>query len=399
MAYEIIDWKNKGETGAKPINRDNLRHMDNGILNLDTYKAEIMPLLTVSDTAPVECERGDLYYNTTTELIYVATQLDTWSEEGTTPSTFSLYVDLSSSKLYYYDGTNFNSYGSGGSGETLPIGIILPFSDDTIPEGYMLCDGRAISRTTYSSLFSIIGTTYGAGDGSTTFNLPNLKGRVPVGYDSTDSDFDTLGETGGEKEHMHYNGMSAYNNQLTVSNTNSDSSHSADELYTITGTNGFNGVGTQNVYAYSTESGSSLQPYQVVNYIIKVSQTTSTQAQVVDGYSTSTTDSYSCNYVNELIKSSQGYIEIGDIQIIYGAVSMTFQPGENYQTIQFEKSFTDNNYIVTLTFQYQAAYYTQLGPVVYEKNTTNVKLGAYNSHTGNVPETLGYMIIGKKSTN
>ena len=113
MAYEIIGWKNKGETGAKPINRDNLRHMDNGILNLDTYKAEIMPLLTVSDTAPVECERGDLYYNTTTELIYVATQPDTWSEEGTTPSTFNLYVDLSSSKLYYYDGTNFNSYGSG----------------------------------------------------------------------------------------------------------------------------------------------------------------------------------------------------------------------------------------------------------------------------------------------
>lgn len=117
MAYEIIDWKNKGETGAKPINRDNLRHMDNGILNLDTYKAEIMPLLTVSDTAPVECERGDLYYNTTTELIYVATQPNMWSEEGATPSTFNLYIDLSSSKLYYYDGTNFNSYGSG-DGET-----------------------------------------------------------------------------------------------------------------------------------------------------------------------------------------------------------------------------------------------------------------------------------------
>lgn len=138
MAYEIIDWKNKGETGAKPINRDNLRHMDNGILNLDTYKAEIMPLLTVSDTAPVECERGDLYYNTTTELIYVATQPDTWSEEGTTPSIFNLYVDLSSSKLYYYDGTNFNSYGSGGGGETLPVGTELDFDgvSQDIPTGW-----------------------------------------------------------------------------------------------------------------------------------------------------------------------------------------------------------------------------------------------------------------------
>lgn len=138
MAYEIIDWKNKGETGAKPINRDNLRHMDNGILNLDTYKAEIMPLLTVSDTAPAECERGDLYYNTTTELIYVATQPDTWSEEGITPSTFNLYVDLSSSKLYYYDGTNFNSYGSGGGGETLPVGTELDFdgASQDIPTGW-----------------------------------------------------------------------------------------------------------------------------------------------------------------------------------------------------------------------------------------------------------------------
>ena len=138
MAYEIIGWKNKGETGAKPINRDNLRHMDNGILNLDTYKAEITPLLTVSDTAPVECERGDLYYNTTTELIYVATQPDTWSEEGTTPSIFNLYVDLSSSKLYYYDGTNFNSYGSGGGGETLPVGTELDFdgTSQDIPTGW-----------------------------------------------------------------------------------------------------------------------------------------------------------------------------------------------------------------------------------------------------------------------
>lgn len=129
--------------------------------------------------------------------------------------------------------------------------------------------------------------------------------------------------------------------------------------------------------------------------IKKVSQTTSTQAQVVDGYSASTTDSYSCNYVNELIKSSQGSIEIGDTQIIYGAVIMTFQPGENSQTIQFEKSFADNNYIVVLTFQNQAAYYTLLSPVVYEKNTTNVRIGAFNAHTGNVSETLGYIIIGK----
>ena len=99
--------------------------------------------------------------------------------------------------------------------------------------------------------------------------------------------------------------------------------------------------------------------------------------------------------IAELIKSSQGSIEIGDTHIIYGAVIMTFKPGENSQTIQFEKSFADNNYIVALTFQKQAAYYTLLSPAVYEKNTTNVRIGAFNAHTGNVSETLGYIIIGK----
>ena len=129
--------------------------------------------------------------------------------------------------------------------------------------------------------------------------------------------------------------------------------------------------------------------------IKKTSQTTASGAQSVNTYSESTENTYSCNYVNELIKSSQGRIEIGDTQIIYGSLNMTFQPGENSQTIQFEKSFTNNNYIVVLTFQHQVEYYTFLTPVVYGKNTTNVRIGSFNAHTENVPETLGYIIIGK----
>lgn len=56
-----------------------------------------------------------------------------------------------------------------------PVGSIGYFND--IPDGWLLCNGAAVSRTTYSKLFNIIGTRYGAGDGSTTFNLPNLDGR------------------------------------------------------------------------------------------------------------------------------------------------------------------------------------------------------------------------------
>lgn len=84
----------------------------------------------------------------------------------------------------------------------LPIGIIQMFAGAAVPSSnWLLCQGQAVSRSTYSGLFGIIGTTYGAGDGSTTFNLPNMQGRVPVGLDSGQTEFDVLGETGGAKTH------------------------------------------------------------------------------------------------------------------------------------------------------------------------------------------------------
>ena len=85
--------------------------------------------------------------------------------------------------------------------DSLPVGAIVGWTTNTAPDNYLVCDGSAVSRITYADLFSVIGTTYGTGDGSTTFNLPNLKGRVPVGQDTTQTEFDTLGETGGEKTH------------------------------------------------------------------------------------------------------------------------------------------------------------------------------------------------------
>lgn len=60
----------------------------------------------------------------------------------------------------------------------VPVGTVSVFAGSTAPEGYLICDGSAVSRTTYSSLFEIVNTTYGEGDGSTTFNLPNLQGKL-----------------------------------------------------------------------------------------------------------------------------------------------------------------------------------------------------------------------------
>lgn len=64
-----------------------------------------------------------------------------------------------------------------------PTGIFMPYGAATAPNGWLLCDGAAISRATYIRLFNIIGTSYGSGDGSTTFNVPDLRGRVPIGVD------------------------------------------------------------------------------------------------------------------------------------------------------------------------------------------------------------------------
>lgn len=64
----------------------------------------------------------------------------------------------------------------------MPTGMIVAYAATTPPKGWVTCDGAALSRTTYASLFSIIGTSYGSGDGTTTFNAPDLRGRAPIGY-------------------------------------------------------------------------------------------------------------------------------------------------------------------------------------------------------------------------
>lgn len=71
----------------------------------------------------------------------------------------------------------------------------MPFAGTTAPQGWMLCDGSAVSRTTYAALFAVIGTTYGEGDGETTFNIPDLTGRVVIGSSQSHA----LGTTGGSE--------------------------------------------------------------------------------------------------------------------------------------------------------------------------------------------------------
>ena len=95
----------------------------------------------------------------------------------------------------------------GGGGDSVPIGVMVPYSSSKPPVNWLICDGSEVSRTEYSDLFRVIGTNYGAGNGTTTFNLPNKKGRVSVGMgtvkdgNGATADFTPIGSKGGEIQH------------------------------------------------------------------------------------------------------------------------------------------------------------------------------------------------------
>ena len=160
----------------------------------------------------------------------------------------------------------------------MPTGALMPYAGTSAPTGFLLCYGQAISRSTYADLFSAISTTYGTGDGSSTFNLPDLRGRVVAGQDDmggssadrlTDQtgglNGDTLGDTGGSETHTlstaqlpaHTHTVAAQQ-QVGGDSTNRGGSGQLGAAATIT--------------TSSTGSGSAhnnVQPTIILNYIIR----------------------------------------------------------------------------------------------------------------------------------
>lgn len=183
-------------------------------------------------------------------------------------------------------------------GDTLPIGAIVEYGSETIPNNWLLCDGRAISRTTYSELFKVLGTTFGSGDGSTTFNLPNRKGTVGIGKDENDTDFNTLGKTGG----------GTAKDKIKVAG----SYYGLVDTKIVTGT-GYGGQGLVSVTKNTSESAQSLEnngidlmpPYIVTNYIIKAKNTVVVKGEVIQETGTaSETNVYSSVAVDNKIKTN-----------------------------------------------------------------------------------------------
>lgn len=144
-------------------------------------------------------------------------------------------------------------------------GVIKPYAGTVAPTGYLLCDGSAINRTTYAKLFTVCGTTYGAGNGTTTFNIPDMRGNTPVGLNAGDDTFGTLGLNPGEKKHQLSVAELAAHGHTIDSNSNSN---------TGGGSRPFLSIGTDHVTVTTANAGSdtphnNVQPSMVVNYIIK----------------------------------------------------------------------------------------------------------------------------------
>ena len=160
--------------------------------------------------------------------------------------------------------------------DMLPIGAVLNWFADVIPNNWLLCNGQEISRTDYAELFSVLSTKYGTGNGSTTFNLPDLQGRATVGKSSSDTDFNVLGKTGGEKAHklvvneipahQHYIGAGTTKNEATgygLGKTDSFTNRvMVDKEVGVTGDSKTQAIGGSKVH-------NNLQPYMTCNFIIK----------------------------------------------------------------------------------------------------------------------------------
>ena len=149
----------------------------------------------------------------------------------------------------------------------MPTASIMPYAGSSAPTGYLLCDGAAISRSTYSTLFGVLATTYGAGDGSSTFNIPDLQGRVIAGHGGTllSGSADAIGATNAHSTKTHTLSiaeMPAHDHTYNRTNNVTAGGSMAIEDGPVTGTATSSSTGGGGAH-------NNVQPTIILNYIIK----------------------------------------------------------------------------------------------------------------------------------
>lgn len=240
---------------------------------------------TTDEIKELEIQDGALIYNTDNGKTYMDfgeeriqtggnadTMITIGGQEAPTDTDIKIWIkdkdNQNYNNFYYRTADNkFEQMFLQPTGDTLPIGSISAYGGENIPTNWLKCNGQALLRTDYPELFNTIGTTYGSGDGSTTFNLPNISERVIVGNNG-DGEF-SLGNTGGEKEHaLTINEMPSHTHVL---NTTNQSGNQTDGSFMTGDYNVFKDTLTTKSSG-SSQPHNNMQPYIALNYIIKAKQ-------------------------------------------------------------------------------------------------------------------------------
>ena len=319
------------------------------------------------------------------------------------------------SKLKYFDGTNWNEVGGKIAGDTLPIGAIVPFGGWDAPTGWLICDGTLLNKTDYPELYNAIGYSFGGEEGGSTFGLPDLRGRVPLGLKETDTDFNGMGLTGGEKTHT-----------LTI---NEIPSHKHDRVRLVEGNQflGRAGGSNSNVAGLTLNNGqypydnttynnadtsntggdqphNNLQPYQTVNYIIKAKQSAGVVANVSNTYSASQTDTYSCDYANNTFQNKPTILftgnTTGQVLLSQSAANFTYleifyQGADNFNSTKLYNPNGKTAYLITgwmannTTGNVKLARVSISGTTISKTNYTSLN---YDSNYANASEENGISI-------
>lgn len=184
-------------------------------------------------------------------------------------------------------------------GDTVPIGFIATFAEvdehSTLMDDWILCDGRELSRSEYSALYSVIGTKYGAGDGVSTFNVPKIDGRNLVGLDLSDEDFNEVGKTGGSKTHTQtVEEMPSHGHKVPFYTSDNPGGYQIAQQVAPTNTIERNTTNTGGGQPMNI-----MNPYVVVKFYIKAFRSASVTALVKNTRNRSETDVYSCAYIED----------------------------------------------------------------------------------------------------
>jgi len=189
-----------------------------------------------------------------------------------------------------YEATRYDYSGASLTGiEGIPTATIIPWSSGSVPTGYLECNGAAVSRSTYSALFAIVGTTYGAGDGASTFNVPDLQDKCVV----SKSNNKALASTGGADTVTNSGNVGGSTANATLSTPqlashshpgsgnanapgryfNNNNNYSYTNAFKGNGTTGNTGSGSGHSHNMSAnftgDATSVVQPYLTILYIIK----------------------------------------------------------------------------------------------------------------------------------